>query len=83
MKTYTAINMEQKILEALGMGDRTDVAEIHIVILPRQFPRVKIVTELLNPDGIEPFFSYVADYFYLVPNDGPAISSPLPTDQPE
>ena len=76
MKTYTAINMEQKILDALGMGDRTDVAEIHIAILPQQLPRVKIVTELLNPDGLEPFFSYVDEHFELVPIELPELTNP-------
>ncbi|MBP8290734.1 MAG: hypothetical protein KAX51_13185 [Chromatiaceae bacterium] len=83
MKTLYAIATEQKILDALGLGDRTDVAEIHIAILPQQLPRVKIVTELLNHDGIEPFFSYVAEQFELVPIASPAETSTPATDQPE
>jgi hypothetical protein len=83
MKNFTVINMEQKILEALGLGDRTDVAEIRIVILPQQFPHVTIITEHANPDGIEPFFSYIADHFDLVPNASPIGIGTPETDQHE
>ncbi|MBP6583164.1 MAG: hypothetical protein KA204_06830 [Chromatiaceae bacterium] len=83
MQTDPLIDIGQAALNALGMGDRTDVAEIRIAILPQQFPQVTIVTELTNPDGIEPFFSYIADHFDLVPNASPIGIGTPETDQPE
>lgn len=77
MPTDPLINIGQAALDALGMGDRQDVSEIQISILPNRFPSVTVTTEHINPDGLGSVFTYVANHFVLVPKDeAPSITFP-------
>ena len=65
-------------LEALGLGNRTDISEVVIKITATDWPSVTVVTQHETFNGMAPFFQYVSEDFVLLPKDD-AGTDPIPS----
>ena len=84
MKPKALYELQQTILDAIGMGDRNDVSDITINITPERWPTVRVVSTHEITEGLGKFGVYLSSKNYvLVPQDESAESDTSPTDQPE
>jgi len=84
IKTNDLYELQQAILDAIGMGDRNDVSEITINITPERWPTVRIVSTHEISEGLGKFGFYLSSKNYvLVPQDESSESDTFPTDQHE
>lgn len=76
MRNYKQMReLEERLLAALGLADRTDVAEVSLSFRAGELPRATVSFEVFFSDtDLGPVLDHIAEHYTLVPND------PEPTD---